>query len=321
MGASRSTQERPDRRVAEIAAGRHGVFSRAQASGLGFTDTMIKRRLDAGRWRAIHPGVYLLAGAPHTWQQDLIAACLAWGPGSAVSHRAAASLWELSGFKPGLVELIVPRGRRRSLPGILHRPLDVLPSDVTIRDRIPVTKPARTLLDLASVVPSTLVETALDDALRRGLVSVASMRQRHDIAAKNGRPGIAVLRRLLDERAGAWVITDSDLETQLLRRGKRAGLPDPVVHHKIRDNGRVIAVVDFAYPDALVAIEADGYRWHSSRSQWERDLARRNAITALGWQVIHVTWADVMIRPAATVALIARTVRARLGDPARHLPV
>jgi len=67
-------------------------------------------------------------------------------------------------------------------------------------------------------------------------------------------------------------------------------------------------VVDFAFPEARVAIEADGYRWHSGRARWERDLARRNSLTALGWRIVHVTWADLTQDPATLIARIKTVI-------------
>ena len=63
--------------------------------------------------------------------------------------------------------------------------------------------------------------------------------------------------------------------------------------------------VDFAYPAARVAIEADGFRWHSSRQQWDRDRARRNALTAMGWTVLNVTWAELRDNPDAVINTIS----------------
>ena len=100
---------------------------------------------------------------------------------------------------------------------------------------------------------------------------------------------MSVLRRLLASRARIRTVPQSVLETRVLRAFSRAGLPAPELQYPIRDGSRLIAVVDFAFPDAKLAIEADGYRWHSGRAKWEKDLGRRNALTALGWQVINVT--------------------------------
>jgi very-short-patch-repair endonuclease len=67
--------------------------------------------------------------------------------------------------------------------------------------------------------------------------------------------------------------------------------------------------VDFAYVDARVAIEADGFRWHSTRQQFDRDRARHNSLTAMGWTVIHVTWEQLREQPDDLI----HNIRATLG--------
>lgn len=85
---------------------------------------------------------------------------------------------------------------------------------------------------------------------------------------------------------------------------RSSGLPEPVAQYAV---GRRFA--DFAYPEAKIAVEADGGAFHSSRRALEADRARNNELALLGWRVIHVTWADLTRRP---VALAAR-IRAALG--------
>ena len=116
------------------------------------------------------------------------------------------------------------------------------------------------------------------------------------------------MRRLLEERGDTAGLPQSVLETRFLRLIKRAHLPAPVCQYGIREHGRLIAVVDFAYPDLTIAIEVDGYRWHSGRHQWQRDLARRNEITKRGWRVIHVTAHDIEQRGEATARTIAEVL-------------
>jgi len=85
-----------------------------------------------------------------------MAACLAWGPGCAASHRSAAPIWSLAGIEKGLVELVVPRGREGPASGIIvHRPRTLLRGDVVSVGAIPVTSAVRTLIDLASVLTET----------------------------------------------------------------------------------------------------------------------------------------------------------------------
>ncbi len=235
--------------------------------------------------------------------------CLAWGLGAVVSHRAAAALWRLLGFGHGPIELTVPRNRRRTAPGTVHQN-SLPPEDVTTMEGIPVTTPARTLIDLASVAERDRVEEALDDALRRRLVSIPRLRWCLDRTARSGRPGVGVTRALIEARDPAASVPQSVFETRLLRLLKDAGLPRPELQHQVRDGGRLIAVVDFAYPEVRLAIEADGYRWHSGRARWEHDRARRNDLTLLGWRVIHVTWTDLTRRPQAVIDSIRNALRA-----------
>src|SRR5205807_1777024 len=114
----------------------------------------------------VHPGVYRLPGAPVTWKQKVMAAVLAAGPGAVASHKTAAALWGLAGFPPREVEVTLPHGKYR--PGC-HQSRSLERVDVTTIDGIPVTRVARTLVDLAGAVSDARLEDAIDDALCRRL--------------------------------------------------------------------------------------------------------------------------------------------------------
>ncbi len=227
-----------------------------------------------------------------------------------VSHLAAAALWKLVGFEPGLVEVTVPRGGRRSHPeGVVVHWLPVLPPpDVASIAAIPVTSVARTLIDVASVAERDAVEEALDDALRRKLVSLRRLRWRVTELGGSGRKGVTVIRSLLEARDPNSAVPESVFETRLFRVLKEAGFAKPVLQHPVFDGPRPVAVVDFAFPHLRVALEADGYRWHSGRARWEHDLARRNMLTSLGWRVIHITWTDLTLRPGAMINAIQKVI-------------
>src|SRR6266536_5422613 len=111
----------------------------------------------------------------------------------------------------------------------------------------------------------------------------------HCALVTGDRPGAHVLRELIGQRGGDWTPQASFLESSVRRLLKQAGLPDPAPQWEVRERGRLLARVDLAYPETKVAIEADGYRFHSGRLAWHRDLARRNTLTSRGWQVLHVT--------------------------------
>lgn len=96
--------------VARIAARQLGLFLRSQAHESGMTDAMIEYRVRVGRWIVVSPGLYRLAGVPVTWSQRALAACMVSGTGAVVSHRSAAVLWGVSGFRPGPLDITVRRG-------------------------------------------------------------------------------------------------------------------------------------------------------------------------------------------------------------------
>ena len=263
----------------------------------------IDHRLATGRWLRLHPGVYAFAGSTPTWHRRLIAACLA--ADAVVSHRAAAALWGFAGFGARVVELIVPRGRSTTVRARVHHPQRLRRHDVATIDGIPVTSAQRTLVDIAGICGSDLVEEAFDDVVTRRLVSLSKLRAMLR-AQHRGRPGIALLRSLVEMRADRSSVADSRLETKMFRLFRRARLPGARYHYAIRNAGTVIAEVDVAFPDAKIAIEADSRKYHDNPRAWRKDLARRNELTALGWHVIHVTWDDVTKHPHETIERIRR---------------
>jgi very-short-patch-repair endonuclease len=261
---------------------------------LGLASSTIDRRLSSGAWERLFPGVYRMGGAPPSWRQQLMAARLAMGEGAVVSHRSAAALFEMVGFPERFVEMTVPRSCRRAPDGIaVHRTAALTRADVTVVDAIPVTTPARTLVDLATCIDRDTLEEALDDALRRRLVSLPTLRRRG--AALGARK---ILTQLVEQREHG--VPESRLETRVLRAIRAARLPKPVIQHRVGPYR-----VDFAYPTHYIAIECDGYKYHSSRRSFDADRARGNALLRAGWTVLRVTWSDIDDLIVTLRALIA----------------
>lgn len=289
----------------------HGVIGRQQALAAGLSKAAVDRRLASGAWVRVLPGVYRLPSAPVTWNQSLVASYLWAGDGAAVSHRSAAALLGFDGFEPGPLELTVPRRvRTPGLDLIVHCGVALPAFDLEEMGPLRVTDATRTLVDLASVVPMTTLEAALESALRRGQTSVRRLLWRLETLAPQGRRGSAAMRRCLAER-GSSAPAESPLEVRLLRLLRVAGLPEPVRQFEVRDQRRILARLDLAYPEALLAIEADGYAHHSGRRDWLRDLRRRNRLTARGWRVLHVGWADLRDRPEEIIAAVRQVLADR----------
>jgi hypothetical protein len=291
----------------------HGLLTRKQALAAGMSTDAIRGRLRSGVWEHVHQGVYRLAGAPVSKWQPVMAACLAGGAGAVASHRTAAGLWGLPVTVAG-TEITVLRSRRVRLPGVVvHQTACLERVDVVWRHRIPVTSAARTLVDLAAVVPRDRLEPALDHVLAERQVSPGYLQWRLKTLGTRGRPGVAALLDLVARRLGEPPPSRSDFERRLGRILAGAGLPPAEAEYPVSLPGGRGARIDFAFPDALLAVEADSYRHHSSLSDWSRDRARNNELVALGWRILPITYRDMKTRPAAVADQIARALDAQVG--------
>ena len=281
-----------DRIIASLAAGQYAAVGRRQLLDAGVSRSAIDRRVAAGRLVPVHAGVYLPAGSPPSWRQSLMASLLAAGDGAVVSHRGAAHLLGVPGVEPQ-VEISVARSRGPATPAIVIHRRELRPSDITTVDGIPTTRPARTLIDLAAVVTPATLAAAIDDLLSRRLVTVDYLHRRLDAAGRQGRRGAGTLADLLAERRDGRPRATSVFERRLLVELKSAGLPRPQTQFVVfLPDGRR-AVLDYAFPDWLLALEADSYRHHSSRTDWGRDHVRNRCLTAIGWRILPVTWDDL----------------------------
>jgi very-short-patch-repair endonuclease len=254
--------------------------------------------------------VYRLPGSPLPHQGKLLAACRAGGPDARASHRSAAWLWDLPGGSVDLVEITCVRWRRAQQSGlVVHETKPSRPIDRTALDGMPVTTVARTLLDLGAVLTPSVVEMAVERALRREQVTLAELEAIVRALGRRGRNGAGVLRQLLAARIPRSSPTESDMETRLRRVLVRHGLPAPTPQYVIRDGARFVARVDFAYPDQRIAIEYDSLDHHTGRRAHIRDNARRNEIVSLDWALIVATVEDVRSGGDA----LARAIYSRFG--------
>jgi predicted transcriptional regulator of viral defense system len=166
----------------QVASEQHGYFTTTQARSCGFKSFMLSHHADSGRFIRIRRGLYRLRDYPSWYREDVVAAWLAVGKDAAVvSHASALDLLELSDVIPNAVHLTVPRSKRHlpALPGVsIHttsRPFP--PSDVTVRDGIRLTAPARTILDSAEAGEQPeQIEMAIAQAVERGQVTTHQLR-------------------------------------------------------------------------------------------------------------------------------------------------
>jgi very-short-patch-repair endonuclease len=263
-----------DAAIVALARRRHGVVTTAQLLQAGFGHNAIAAKVARGWLRRVHRGVYLV-GALETPLTRPAAALLATGPHAAISHRTAATLWEL--LPPRAAEPIhitLLNANRRTRHGIEIHHAATLES--RRRHGLRLTSPPRTLLDLAATSPGEL-EEALNEAHVRRLVTHQEVRR----LVERPRPGVKALRTVADDAPG---LTRSKAERRLRALIERAGLPAP------RTNVRVAGYeVDMYWPAQRLVVEFDGWSTHSSRPAFERDRLKDAALQLAGERVLRVT--------------------------------
>lgn len=289
-----------------LAAAQHGVLSRAQATAAGLTPERVRRQVDSGRWHRVAPSVYGFPGHADTWLRRLWIAHLHAGPESVISHRSAIRLDALGPIQGWPVDLIVPRGSGRAVAGArVFRVTDLGPEHVRWMAGLPVTVPARSIVDAASVLSrrrlSAVIEAAEVDRRCR-LVDVATML---DALRRPGKPGVRRLCEVLDELGPGQALARSELEKLLDGVIDLAGLPEPLREHPLPGSGGPSGFVDRCWPEASLIAEADGRKWHTRRSQIALDHDRDLQAARAGHLTLRFIWERLTGDPTGTAAALS----------------
>jgi hypothetical protein len=163
-----------DARLSIVMARQHSLATRPQALEAGLTRRQIGCRLESGLWVAPQRGVYRPSSVRPYFHQHVMAACLAVD--AHASGACAAAIYGLRGFEQESVEITVTGHRRQQLEDVTAQRENRLdPRDLTVRWHLPITTPAKTLLDIARRHPE-LTERAMNDALYRRLTRPEAIR-------------------------------------------------------------------------------------------------------------------------------------------------
>ena len=282
-----------------LARRQHGVVTRAQLLVLGFSAQSIKHRIAKGRLHPVRRGVYAVGRPELTLHGRWLAAVLSCGHTAALSHESAAGLWKIRPVKTARIEVSVQIGQPRRPAGIVvHRRASS--PEVTRRDGIPVTTPIFTLVDLATQLDRDQLEAAVNEADKLDLTDPEELRTALDEIPR--RPGIALLRELLDRRT--FTLTDSTLERRFLPLVRRAGVSPPLTRQYL--NGHR---VDFYWPRLGLVVETDGLRYHRTPAQQASDRIRDQAHAAAGLTTLRFTRAQVRFDPEHVIATLSAVVR------------
>ncbi|HET9519193.1 MAG TPA: DUF559 domain-containing protein, partial [Actinoplanes sp.] len=274
-------------------------------------DGLITRSALRGRsWLRLLPDVYVHRDTELDHRTWCAAVALTLPVGAALGGLSAAYLWGVDLLpRDAPVTVVAPRSiRLRRDARIAARYTTLTRNDVTRLGGLAVTTPERTAFDLGRQAPRADALVAVDALLHRG-VSLGALEQ---LAAERCRwPGAPLLRAVL---LLAEPLSESPMETRLRLLIVDAGLPPPVAQHTVRDStGRFVGRVDLAWPALRLAVEYEGDH-HRERAQFQRDVARLNALRAAGWTVLRFTADDVLRRPAHTVSHIISAMR-ELAQP------
>ncbi len=239
---------------------------------------------------------------------------------SVLSHETVAALINLTGFPRRQVVLTVDHPQHLHVPGaFVHQISDLQRRWIWHIDGLPVTVTARTIVDLSSVCTRAHLAVVVDDAIAERKVTEARIAQCLSAVLRPGKRGLEKLVDILDRRGEGFVPPMSELERRLFAALESHGLPEPVRQFPHPNRGAITGIVDGAYPDAKLILEADGRTWHDRQRAFRTDRRRDNEAARVGWQTLRFPWEEVVHDPE-DVAATVRDVRAhRLSS--RQLPV
>jgi very-short-patch-repair endonuclease len=294
------------REVWDLVRAQHGVIARSQLLDLGMTPAAIRQRRLNGRLHEVHRGVYAVGRRELDRHGELMAAVLACGAGSRLSHHSAAELWKLRRRIDGPIDVAVSGEAAHRRPGIAsHRCRHHL---LRYLHRIPVGDPVSVLIDLATCLPDDEVEDAVNEADRLDLVRTHRLRPALD--GIPSRPGLGRMKAILDSQT--FSRAQNALERRFLALVRTAGLPPPDTQRRL---GRYR--VDFFWPDLGLVVEADSLRHHRTAAEQATDIGRDQAHVRTGLRTLRFTHSQVFHRPGHVCAILKDTFRhlvATAGD-------
>lgn len=289
VGFLQSREERFDwAALARVARRQHGVVSLSQLTDLGFTVDGVGQLARVGRLHRVHQGIYALGPASLSPPGNRIAAVLACGPGSLLAFRSAGSHLELAANSSSLVDVMTPRQVRRR--GIRAHALPTLTAaDRIVRDGIPCTSVARTLLDLAAMGPA-VVRPALEQAEALGEFDLRAFAE---VLERNaGHRGARRLRDALAAMTGPGPRFRSEFERRFRPICRAAGMGEPLINEVVRLPDGPLEV-DYLWPDLRLVVECDGYEFHRSRRDFRDDRRRDRRLAAAGIHCLRYVWEDL----------------------------
>ncbi len=297
----------PDDRIAAVAALQRGRIARRQLDAIGVNSSSVTWRVSRGLLFPSLRGVFVVGHSAPMELAPETDALLSVRDGAALSHWSAAALLGLWTPAPRQIDVVVDDQKGANNPEVcVHRSRILESHDVWIRQGLPVTSPARTLLDIAVTATYRQLEIAFD----RGIVekTVAPSHVRDVLDRAGGHRGRARLAALLDRERGGTTVTASHPEERMLALIRSAGLPAPQVNFPFQGYK-----LDFYWPDARFVLEVDSHRFHSSRYRLQRDRTKDNVLRRANIEAMRIMDSEIVERSHGVVADVTRELARRGG--------
>jgi hypothetical protein len=231
-----------------------------------------------------------------------LAAVLASYP-SVASHFSAAWIWGLLRSRPGTVHVTSRNPRHGGRAFVLHH-ADLAPSDRAMRDGIPVTSLARTILDAAALSRPGTVERYIRRADEAGVFDLWAMDEL--LGRTKGHRGGAKVRAALGIYRESAVFTRSSLERRFLELVEAAGLPAPAMNFYVAGHE-----IDAWWEAERFGVELDAFSTHGSRLSFESDRERDDALLHAGIETTRVTGARLDRDPDGVIESLRRHLARR----------
>ncbi len=304
MVEERNSQPGAWGRIAAVAGSQAGLVTVRQLRGAGIVDAAIWDAVARGRLHPVLHGVYSVGHRYLTVHGRLLAATMACGEGSVVSHGTAAWLLGLRDWRPEAIDVIAPVEAGRKIAGIRRRFVPAPAGrEVWRRHGVPVTSPARTIVDCAGISDSKGVGELIEQASVLRLLDVEAIDR---VLDGPRRRGTRRLLRALEpwRRYPRGIKIRSRMEAKLLPLLSEAGLPIPQTNARLRLGDKSYEV-DFLWRRQKVVVETDGGRFHDNPIAGGRDSDRNRALAAAGYRIPRLGWEDLRDRPDETMREIS----------------
>jgi very-short-patch-repair endonuclease len=295
--------------LAALAARQHGVVSIRQLRRLSYSPKAVRMAVRTGRLHRLHLGVYAVGHTNLSLYGRCLAAVLASGPNSLLSHYSAGWLLGLISTRPVPVHVTTPLPRKRRDGVRIHHSRTLADADRALEEGIPVTSVARTSLDLAAVLRFRNLRRLIRRSEELRVFDLADFRS--VLTRNRGHRGAAPLSRALAIYEPPR-LTRSEFEREFASLAEGMGLPPFATNFNAAGYE-----LDVYWPEFRFAVELDVYATHGAPEPFEEDRLRDEDLKLAEIELTRVTAHRFEREPRQVIGRVSRLLDQRRRQLAR----